>query len=111
MYLVSIIRGFRLVNEPTPLDLLPGCLFSPKCQRISINFSENHIFGVGMRESSDAISLLPLRDSQRHHGGGGVREGCDTVESWSRGAEPFLLMDHLWKNPRSDCADRTPEDT
>ena len=30
-----------------------------------------------------------------HHGGKGVREECDTVESWSRGAEPSLLVDRL----------------
>jgi hypothetical protein len=30
-----------------------------------------------------------------HHGGKGLREDRDTVESWSRDAEPFLLVDRL----------------
>ena len=39
--------------------------------------------------------MLYAEDSMGHHGGKGVREERDTVESWSRGAEPFLLVDRL----------------
>jgi hypothetical protein len=45
-----------------------------------------------MSESHDAITA---EGSPRHHGGEGVREGCDTVKVWSRGAEPFLLVDRF----------------
>jgi hypothetical protein len=73
--LVSSVTRFGSVNTSTSLDFLADCLFSPKCQRISINFSQNRIFEVGMRELFDAITV---EDSQRHHGGGRVREGGDT---------------------------------
>ena len=39
--------------------------------------------------------MLYAEDSMGHHGGEGVREERDTVESWSRGAEPFLLVDRF----------------
>jgi hypothetical protein len=39
--------------------------------------------------------MLYAEDSMGHHGGEGVREERDTVESWSRGAEPFFLVDRL----------------
>jgi hypothetical protein len=90
--LASSVLRFGLANAPTPLDFLADCLFSPKCQRISINFSQNRIFGVGMREPFNTITV---ECSQRHHGGERVREGGDTVEAWSRGAEPFLLVDRF----------------
>jgi hypothetical protein len=40
--------------------------------------------------------MLYVEDSMGHHGGEGVREERDTVESWSRGAEPFLFVDCFW---------------
>jgi hypothetical protein len=49
--LSSSVPRFGLTNTNTTLDFLDDCLFSPKCQRISIDFLENRIFGVGMRES------------------------------------------------------------
>jgi len=42
--------------------------------------------------------MLYAEDSMGHHGGEGVREERDTVESWSRGAEPFLLVDRFPHN-------------
>ena len=90
---LSLRRGrIRLRQHAHTIGFLADCLFSPKCQRISINFSQNLILGVGMRDPSDAITA---EGSHRHHGGGRVREGGDTVEAWSRGAEPFLLVDRF----------------
>jgi hypothetical protein len=41
--------------------------------------------------------LLPQRARRGTTGGvGGVREGCDTVKAWSRGAETFLLVARLF---------------
>ncbi len=45
--------------------------------------------------------MLYAEDSMGHHGGEGVREERDTVESWSRGAEPFLLVGRF-----ETCLDR-----
>ncbi len=84
--LASIVIRFGLVNVPTSLDFLDDCLFSPKCQRISINFSQNRIFGVGMRESFDAITA---EGSQRHHG----RRRCEKgVTPWKPGHRVWSLF-------------------
>ncbi len=90
--LTSSVVRFGLGNAPTSLDVLVDCLFSPKCQRISINFSQNRIFGVGVRDPSDDITG---EGSQRHQGGERVREEGDTVEVWSRGPEPSWLVDRM----------------
>ncbi len=47
----SMIFPFHL--NPEQLDFLFDHLFSPKCQRISINLSDNRIFGVRMSRSRD----------------------------------------------------------
>ncbi len=39
--------------------------------------------------------LLPEGAHRYTTGGEGVRERGDTVEAWSRGAEPFLLVDRF----------------
>jgi len=39
--------------------------------------------------------LLPQRARRGTTGGQGVREGFDTVKAWSRGVEPFLLVDRF----------------
>jgi hypothetical protein len=39
--------------------------------------------------------MLYTEDSMGHHGGEGVRQERDTVKSWSRVVEPFMLVDRF----------------
>ncbi len=56
-----------------------------------INSRRSVSFGWGMGEPLNVV-CRGLEGTPR---GGGGQEECDTVESWSRGEEPFLLVDRF----------------